>query len=150
MPLADITGDGVQEVVVGTRDHMISLFNGNSSGSPYLLGESEVGSVEYAKGIACLDDINDDDAPDIVVGTAWGDRTVTALSGKTGEILWRFNTIQYGSGGWVYMVSVKYDYNGDCFMDVLAATGDDGYNIQGQGGFFYSMERTAQKIWILF
>ena len=32
-----------------------------------LLWESE---VEYAKGIACLDDINDDDAPDIVAGTA--------------------------------------------------------------------------------
>ncbi|HNS30506.1 MAG TPA: choice-of-anchor D domain-containing protein [Tenuifilaceae bacterium] len=149
MPLADITGDGVQEVVVGTRDHMISLFNGNSSGSPDLLWESEVGIVEYAKGIGCLDDINDDDTPDIVVGTAWGDRTVTALSGKTGEILWRFYTNQYGSGGWVYMVSVKYDYNDDGFMDVLAATGDDGYNT-GPRRVFLLNGKNGQKLWDAF
>jgi outer membrane protein assembly factor BamB len=72
-----------------------------------------------------IDDINNDDFMDIIIGAAWGDRSIHALSGFTGEIIWTHDTHEYGGGGWVYQVHVKYDYNDDGIPDVLAATGND-------------------------
>ena len=66
-----------------------------------------------------------DQFQDVIVGTAWGDRSVTAFSGKTGEQLWKYDTHEYGDGGWVYQVDARFDYNDDGVKDVLAATGDD-------------------------
>ncbi len=125
MSMPDINHNGYQDILVGTRDNTIRAFNGNASDDADLLWEIQLGTVEYPKAMALASDINGDGLSDIVVGTAWGDRAVTALSSQTGEVLWRFETNLYGQGGWVYMVDVKYDYNGNGYLDVLAATGDD-------------------------
>lgn len=146
LSVEDMTGDGMQDLVVGTRDNMIRLFNGNASGMGDMIWEQQLGTVEYTKGLGRLDDINDDGFPDIVAGTAWGDRAVTALCGKTGEILWRFLTNSYGDGGWVYMVDAAYDYNGDGYKDVLAATGDDGDGT-GPKRVFLLNGLSGQMIW---
>ncbi len=128
--IPDVTGNGFDDVLVCTRGTNIMLYNGNASGTSELLWDIELGTVEYPKGVAVTDDLNDDGFFDIIVGTAYGDRAVTALSARTGEIIWRFETTIFGGGGWVYMVDVTYDYNGNGYRDVLAATGDDG---QGTG-----------------
>lgn len=128
VPGPDITGDGVADVIIGSEDDYIRCFNGNSSADADVLWETFIyaGAVNSQNCIAIIDDINNDGIKDVIVGTAWGDRSIIALSGKTGLQLWKHDTHEYGSGGWVYQVDCKYDYNGDGFPDVLAATGDDG------------------------
>jgi len=85
-------------------------------------------SLYSQKCLVTIDDIDNDGYRDVIVGTAWGDRSIIALSGKTGFQLWKHDTHEYGGGGWVYQVDVKYDYNNDGFPDVLAVTGNDGNN----------------------
>jgi outer membrane protein assembly factor BamB len=146
MAVPDITGDGVDDLVISTRDNRIRMFNGNSSGNPDILWDIQLGTVEYPKAIALLDDINGDGYHDFVVGTAWGDRAITAISSKTGEVIWRYQTNQYGNGGWVHMLDVKYDFNGNGYLDVLAATGDDGDGTGPRRVFLFN-GKNGEIIW---
>jgi outer membrane protein assembly factor BamB len=146
LQIPDINQDGIPDVVVGTRDNYIRAFNGNASGTGDIIWEIELGTVEYPKGFAIADDLNDDGLPDIIAGTAWGDRAVTAISSKTGEIIWRFETNIFGQGGWVYMIDVSRDYNGSGYRDVLAATGDDADG-NGPKRVFCLDAQTGDVIW---
>ncbi len=146
MNIPDVTGNGFDDVIICSQGNNIMLFNGNACGTPELIWEAEIGTVEYPKAIALADDINDDGYQDFFIGTAYGDRAVTAVSSRTGEIIWRFETNIYGGGGWVYMIDVKYDYNDNGYKDVLAATGCDG---QGTGPkrIFLLDGKTGEMIW---
>jgi hypothetical protein len=128
MPGPDITGDGVADIIIGSEDNFIRCFNGNASVDGDVLWEKEIpsGSVYQQNCISMIDDMDGDDVSDVIIGSAWGDESIIALSGKTGMQLWKHDTHEYGDGGWVYQVDSKYDYNSDGFPDVLAATGDDG------------------------
>jgi len=83
------------------------------------------GTTYDQTGLATIQDIDADGYEDVIVGTAWGDRSIIAFSGKTGAQIWKHDTHEYGGGGWVYAVDVSYDYDGDGVNDVLACTGDD-------------------------
>lgn len=148
IPLQDISGDTKAEVVIASEDDYIRAFNGNASDFGQVLWEREIysGSVYQQQALVSIEDINEDEIEDIIVGTAWGDRSVLALSGKTGEIIWKFQTNIYGSGGWVYQVDAGFDYNGDGFPDVLASTGNDGTNT-GPKRVFCLNGKTGQIIW---
>ena len=130
MPIQDITGDDVDDVLVGSEDNFVRCFNGNASVTGDVMWATEIpgGSVYSQKCIMTIDDIDGDGYHDAIIGTAWGDRSIIALSGKTGLQLWKHDTHEYGGGGWVYQVDVNYDYNNDGFPDVLAVTGNDGGN----------------------
>ncbi|MCF8235048.1 MAG: choice-of-anchor D domain-containing protein [Bacteroidales bacterium] len=125
--LADITGDTVADVIVCAEDNSIRCFNGNSHGTADQMWMIEIysGSIYQQNALQTIQDVNSDGYQDVVVGTAWGDRSVVALSGKTGEQIWKYETSDFGDGGWVYQVACKYDYNNDDVVDVLAAVGDD-------------------------
>jgi hypothetical protein len=125
--IPDITGDGVDDVIVCAEDDYIRCFNGNADGTGDVLWEHEIyaGSVYAQNALQIVDDIDDDGYHDVVVGSAWGGRLVRAISGRTGEERWTYDTREYGDGGWVYQVDCSYDYNGDGTPDALAATGDD-------------------------
>ena len=127
IPIQDITGDDVGEVIISSEDDYIRCFNGNSSGTADVMWEVYIsGGTTYDQtGLASIQDIDADGDEDVIVGTAWGDRSIIAFSGKTGTQIWKHDTHEYGDGGWVYAVDVSYDYDGDGVNDVLAATGDD-------------------------
>ncbi len=131
-PVQDITGDGIDEVIVASEDNFIRCFNGNASVEGDILWSHEVyaGSVYSQNGLVTISDINADGYRDVIAAMAWGDRSILALSGKTGQQIWKHYTNEYGDGGWVYQVDASYDYNNDGIPDVLASTGDDG---QGTG-----------------
>ena len=148
IPLEDITGDGVTDVIVGSEDNFIRCFNGNASAEGDVLWEVEIyaGSVYQQNCISTIDDINNDGYRDVIIGTAWGDESIIAFSGKTGQQLWKHDTHEYGDGGWVYQVDSKFDYNSDGFPDVLAATGDDG-NDTGPLRVYCLNGKTGVSIW---
>lgn len=124
--IKDVTGDGVNDVIVCSEDNYIRCFNGNSHGMADLIWEQFVysGSV-FGQNDLVVTDLNDDGIEEVIVGTTGGDRSIMAITGNTGLLFWKFNTDLYGDGGWVYQVDASFDYNGDGFKDVLAATGDD-------------------------
>lgn len=130
VPIQDITGDGVEDVLVGSEDDYIRCFNGNASGTGDVLWATEIyaGYTYSQKCMTTIDDINNDGYRDVIVGTAGGDRSITAYSGKTGLLIWKHDTHEYGGGGWVYQVDARYDYNNDGKPDVLGCTGNDGSN----------------------
>jgi hypothetical protein len=126
-PIEDIWGNGLNDVIICGEDNYVRAFNGNSSGLGDVIWEQHIpsGAVYSYRGLTIAGDLNGDGYDDVVVGTTGGDRSVRAYSGKTGTQLWQFNTNNYGSGGWVYQVDARFDYNNDGVADVLAATGDD-------------------------
>ena len=128
VPVGDITGDGIMEVVVGSEDYAIRCFNGNASVTGDVLWEYAItsGYVYQQNCISAISDINNDGFQDLIIGTTGGSVSIIAISGKTGLQLWKHDTHEYGDGGWVYQVDSRFDYNSDGFPDVLAATGDDG------------------------
>ncbi len=128
-PIADINGDEISDVIVASEDNFIRCFNGNAHVTGDVLWEHEIysGNVYRKQGLMIVDDIDGDGYEDVVVGTTGGDRSVTMLSGRTGEQLWKFYTATYwGDGGWVYQVDGSRDFNGDGIIDVLACAGNDG------------------------
>jgi len=147
-PIPDITGDTVDDVIIASEDDYIRCFNGNASVTGDVLWEKEVyaGSVYQQNAVAIIDDIDNDGFKDVIAGTAWGDRSIIALSGKTGLQIWKHNTHEFGDGGWVYQVDTKYDFNNDGFRDVLAATGDDG-NGTGPRRAYCLNGKTGLTIW---
>ncbi|MGC9337433.1 MAG: choice-of-anchor D domain-containing protein, partial [Candidatus Cloacimonadia bacterium] len=151
MPIPDINGDGIYDVVVSSEDNYFRCFNGNSSGTPDILWELYIlsGAVYHRHGITLSDDLDGDGYKDIIVGTAWGDRSIVAISGKTGEIIWKHDTHEYGDGGWVYQVSCRFDYNDDGMPDILAATGSDA-NYAGPRRVYCLDAFTGDSIWECF
>jgi len=125
--IQDITGDGIDDVIVCSEDDYVRCFNGNSSGiADEIWGRAIYGGDVYSQqGLTISDDINNDGYQDVIVGTAWADRSIIAFSGKNGDIIWKHDTHEYGGGGWVFQVDVSYDYNDDGMPDVLAAVADD-------------------------
>ncbi|MBG0782626.1 MAG: choice-of-anchor D domain-containing protein [Bacteroidales bacterium] len=125
--IADISGDSYSDLIACTEDNIIRALNGNASGASQILWEREIyaGAVYQQDALDIISDINGDGYEDVIAGTAWGDRSIVALSGKTGQQLWKHSTANYGGGGWVYQVDATTDYNGDEFPDVLAASGNN-------------------------
>ena len=146
--IEDVTGDKVGDVIVGSEDNFIRCFNGNSHGIADVMWEQEIYSVRYISQncLIVIDDIDGDDYQDVIAGTAWGDRSIIAFSGKTGEIHWKHDTHEYGGGGWVYQVDASIDYNLDGHKDVLAATGDDAGGT-GPKRIYCLDARTGNSIW---
>ena len=147
-PIPDITGDSVADVIIGSEDDYVRCFNGNASVTADVMWEYDIinGSVYNENDIAIIDDINNDGYKDVILGTTGGSESIIALSGKTGQQLWKHDTHEYGGGGWVYQVEAKYDYNNDGFPDVLAAVGDDGNNT-GPHRAYCLDGKTGQVIW---
>jgi hypothetical protein len=146
--IPDLNADNASEIIVASDDNFIRCLNGNADGNAEALWETEIysGSLFIQNNLMKGPDINADDIPDLFVGTTGGDRSVRALSGKDGSMLWQFDTHLYGQGGWVYQVFIKYDYNDDGIPDVLAATGDDAYD-QGPKRIFCLDGTNGAIIW---
>jgi hypothetical protein len=128
--IQDVTGDEIEDVIVCSEDHFVRCFNGNADGIGDLIWEYEIllGTVFLQNAIARIPDIDDDGYEDIIVGTGGDNKSVIALSGYSGQQIWKHQTTEFGDGGNIFQVDTKYDYNGDGLQDVLAAAGNDNEN----------------------
>jgi len=137
--MTDINGDDIPDVAAEAYDaaapivEHLNTFWGNSSGHGVLQWGFGDDTTTGSWGDDCLiqgDDYNIDGVDDIILGTAWGDRSVYTIDAVTGEIIWYYDSYWFdGEGGWVYSVKPMPDINGDNVGEVLAGIGghDNGY-----------------------
>ncbi len=131
--LNDITGDNIPDVVAesyGTDTYglnHVKTFWGNSWGQGVFVWGAGDESMSGSYGDDCLfqgDDYDDDGIDDVLLGTAWGDRSVYALSSADGSVIWYYDSHWFdGEGGWVYSVRPMPDIDGDGIGEVLAGIG---------------------------
>ncbi len=128
----DINRDGVPEVIAANENYIVYTINGQSAGTGDVFGMFDTGvnplrtgSVYKEQGMVSAPDLNNDGVDDYVIGTTGGSRSVFAVSGRTSEQIWCFDTHNFGGGegGWVYEVTCEDDWNNDGVWDVLAAVG---------------------------
>ena len=124
--IPDVNGDSVDDVIAVSENDTLYCLHGNGSGTGDVLWTYEVSYVYSDRAMITVPDLNGDSILDIVIGTAGGDRSVRAISGADGQHLWRYDTHEYGGGGWVYEVSLMMDIDGDNVKDILAGAGGDG------------------------
>ncbi len=148
LPIKDVTGDDINDVIICSEDNFIRCLNGNAHEHADVIWATEIysGNVYHQNSISSIPDTDGDGFDDIIVGTTGGDRSIIAISGYSGEIIWKHQTNEYGDGGWVYQVFSEYDFNEDDFPDVLAATGDDSGD-NGPKRVYCLNGRTGETIW---
>ncbi len=132
----DYNGDGFPDVVAegfdagATGDNLV-CFSGSGDGNPDVLWSARpIGGPSNSGGWgdACLNygsDHNGDGRGDILLGTAWGSRSVFVIDGMTGQTIWSFDTYQNPPSGWVYSVVEANDMNGDGVPEIFAGAGSD-------------------------
>ncbi|TET47358.1 choice-of-anchor D domain-containing protein [candidate division TA06 bacterium] len=144
--IPDINGDSVADVIAVSENDTLYCIHGNGSGTGDVLWIYEVSYVYSDRAMIVVPDIDGDSVPDVVIGTAGGDRSVRAISGADGDSIWRYDTHEYGGGGWVYEVSAVVDLDGDDVVDILAGAGDDGGHTGPERAFALSGV-DGTKIW---
>jgi outer membrane protein assembly factor BamB len=132
----DIDDDGIQDVVAEvfdagvTGDHLFCV-SGSGNGEGSLIWSSRpAGGPSNSGGygddcLIAIDDMNGNGTRDLILGTAWGGRTIFAIEGSTGQAIWSYDTYQNLPSGWVYSVCSMGDLNGDSIPEVLAGAGSD-------------------------
>jgi len=146
--LPDQDGDGRPEIVIesydagAVGDHLYCL-SGGVPGSPTVLWSLRPNSGASDGGgwgdecLSAVPDLNGDGHRDIVLGTAWGNRSVHAVDAYAGALLWTFDTYLETDSGWVYSVDAFPDRTGDGIPEIACAVGsynDSGYLLDGADG----------------
>ncbi|MCP4708756.1 MAG: choice-of-anchor D domain-containing protein, partial [Planctomycetes bacterium] len=156
--IEDLDGDYLNEAVVETfdagmdGDHLLAL-KGNAYQDGFSIWTSAaMGGPSQSGGwgdkcMTVMPDVNDDGYEEVIVGTAWGGRTVHLVSGVSGDVLWYYDTYgdPYG-GGWVYTVDFIPDVSGDGKPDVLAGSGSSDGGINGKIGYCFN-SASGEVIW---
>jgi hypothetical protein len=136
--LPDVDGDGVPDVVIETYDagadgDHLRLVSGGANGTAPIIwsvrpesGLSNGGGDGQECLVSC-DDLNGDGRRDVLLSTAWGNRSVHAIDGMTGGVLWTFDSYQEPNSGWIYAVRTLPDRTGDGVPEVVFGTGSDGH-----------------------
>jgi len=146
--LPDVDGDGIADIVAETYDagavgDHLYLLSGGSSGTAAVIwsvrpqsGASDGGGYGQECLVSCSD-LNGDGFPDVLLGTAWGNRSVHAIDGLTGAVIWTFDTYSEPESGWVYAVRAHPDRTGDGRPEVIFGAGSNnhrGYLLDGSDG----------------
>jgi hypothetical protein len=138
--VGDVDADGIPDVVFTVYDAGYDFDDlvcvaGSSQGTPTVLWSVDSqqgisGGGGYGPGcLATAADMNADDIPDVLYGTAWGGRSFYARSGVTGDSLWVLDTYDVPPSGWVYQVAPFVDITNDGVPEALAAVGADANSI---------------------
>lgn len=131
--IADLNGDGINDVIVPTRNYWIIAYNGNSSVTADTLwkfntymGQNNAGSAsDFYNSMQIRSDVNGDGIPDVVVGTSGGNEHVYTICGRTGKLIWEYGDPVNFSNGDINGIRADKDYNGDGIPDVLlSASGE--------------------------
>ncbi len=164
--IADLTGDGVLEIVLCTRNYWTICLDGASADkgielwrfSSYISNSSAgaIGNTNdlppQQRALAITNDLNGDGFEDVVIGTGGGNERVYALDGQTGEIIWDFGTDdpnQFGLGDITGVVAVD-DFNGDGVNDILATGSATDNGLGGRRTVYIFDGTNGQLLWSRF
>jgi len=155
--IADINGDNIHDVAAesyeGDVDKHLNTYWGNSSGQGVTIWNFGDDTTRGSYGDDCLirgDDYNADGVDDVILGTAWGDRSVYTIDGVTGAVIWYYDSHWFdGEGGWVYSVRPMPDINGDNVGEVLAGIGGHDSGTAGPRSMYCFSGVDGQIIWRL-
>ncbi|MEO0085084.1 MAG: FG-GAP-like repeat-containing protein [candidate division WOR-3 bacterium] len=152
--LPDIDGDSLPDVAA-------AIYYGATPSDPrkvYCLSGADgdtiwVNRTAYGtwgnKALDVSPDLNSDGFAEILLGTAGGyttpGRSVIAISGQTGDTLWRYT--RYEQWGWVYSVRSFADVDSDSVADVVAAAGTSTTPPGYAGAGVLVSGRTGSEIW---
>jgi outer membrane protein assembly factor BamB len=147
--IGDVNHDGVADALAASGNYLVYCLNGSSTGLADTLwtfnsrtDPNYAGYVYYERGMCSSPDITGDDVADVLIGTSGNSRSVYALSGVDGALMWTFDTHFFGgAGGSVNEVASVGDLDGDLVPDVLGAAGDDA------GRVFALSGASGQLIW---
>jgi hypothetical protein len=158
-PIFDINNDAIPDLAIesyGTNTHglyHVNTFWGNSSGQGVFVWGFGDDTTSGSWGDDCLnqgDDYNGDSVPDIILGTAWGDRSVYALDGLQGGIIWYYDSHWFdGEGGWVYSVKPMPDIDNDGIGEVLAGIGGHTSGTAGPRSMYCFSGASGAILWRL-
>lgn len=134
--IQDVNGDGFEDVVAesfdaGSSGDNLLCVSGSGWGTGDLHWSARpLGGPSNSGGYGddCLitvPDINQNGSRDIILGTAWGSRSVFAIEGTTGSTIWSYDLYQNPPDGWVYTVAQMADLSGDGIPEILAGAGSD-------------------------
>ncbi len=163
----DVSGDGLADVVVASRNYWTICLNGASSGraeelwrfSSYVSNFSAggIGGTNelppQQRALAIANDLNGDGFQDVVIGTGGGNERVYALSGVDGSIIWDYGTDSPDSFalGDFTALTVTHDYNDDGINDVVAVSGaTESYGGSGRRTAFCFDGSNGNIIWEYF
>lgn len=130
-PITDVNGDGFADVLVESYDagasglHHFSCVSGPDGN--LIWGVWPNGGPSNSGGwgdkcVAATSDLDGNGIPDALLGTAWGGRSIYAIDGDSGRVIWYYDTYRDPNGsGWVYQVNPMPDVDGDSIPEVLAA-----------------------------
>jgi hypothetical protein len=133
--ISDVNDDGYPDVLAenydaGASGNNFTCLSGHTEGGASVIWSVyPMGSVSNSGGygdqcVNSISDINGDGYQDALLGTAWGNCTVFAINGRSGAILWYYDTHNDPHGsGWIYSVAPIEDVDGDSVADVLAGSG---------------------------
>jgi hypothetical protein len=109
--LEDVTGDGHDEVIVGSWENAVIVLNGLTGGQVWktTVGTLNGGDVWF---VHAIDDLNADGFQDVVAGSF--DTYAYAMDGTDGAVLW-----SYPTGNRVYSIYPVGDLNGDFTPEVV-------------------------------
>ncbi|HCN37936.1 MAG TPA: hypothetical protein DIS94_09525 [Bacteroidetes bacterium] len=132
--IPDVTGDGVNDVIVATGNYWTLCINGATGVIVWQysthFGSINTGSVEWEDAMD-IADLDNNGVFDVVIGCGGGNEMVYALNGATGTVMWSYGSPTTTSDGDIEAISIKRDFNNDGFKDVIvSASGVTG----GSGG----------------
>jgi hypothetical protein len=131
--IADVNGDGVNDVIIAARNYLTLCFNGNSSQSGDILwkfntgyNNNNTGAVMFEDALQIRDDVNGDGVQDVVLGCGGGNEFVYTISGRTGKTIWAYgDSINYDLGD-INGLRADKDFNNDGINDVLVSASGSG------------------------
>ena len=142
LPIHDVNGDHIEDVVAYFDDGAIGCYNGNADPEAELLWKKP---PSWRSGVCppvTIPDIDNDGYDDLVAGIFMN---ATALSGRTGKKVWSTNV-----AGYISQCNVSYDYNGDGFPDVLVVTSKYDTFFGHEGRISCLNGKTGERMWWLF
>ncbi|MEP0547853.1 MAG: PQQ-binding-like beta-propeller repeat protein [Rhodothermales bacterium] len=131
----DLTGDGNDDLIVGTENYLVFAVNGNGWGTGDVLwsfdtctDNNNCGAISGTDGLfeTALEtghDLDGDGTPDVIFSTDGGNDHVFALSGVDGSVIWEVGSETDPFLASYYSVSARFDVTGDGVPDVATGTG---------------------------